>query len=41
MILDFIITLSFLKEGAIVGFHDIANQMTINMGRNEWAPYIN
>ena len=39
-ILDFIITLPFLKERAIVGFHDIANQITSNSGRNEWAPYI-
>lgn len=39
-ILDFIITLPFLKEGAIVGFHDIANQITANIGRNEWAPYV-
>ena len=40
-ILDFIIVLPFLKEGAIVGFHDIANQITHNIKqRNEWAPYI-
>ena len=40
-ILDFIIVLPFLKEGAIVGFHDIANQMNNNIKqRNEWAPYI-
>ena len=38
-ILDFLIVLPFLKEEAIVIFHDIANQ--INSGsRNEWAPYI-
>ena len=46
-ILDFIIILPFLREEAIVGFHDIANQQTvfyIDHGwlgkRNEWAPYI-
>ena len=39
-ILDFLIILPFLKEGGIVCFHDIANQITINLGRNEWAPYI-
>ena len=40
-ILDFLIVLPFLKERAIVCFHDIANQIT-NSGntRNEWAPYI-
>ena len=35
--------LPFLKDGALVGFHDIGNQ--INAGsflnkRNEWAPYL-
>ena len=39
-ILDFLIVLPFLKEEAIVIFHDIANQITVNLGRNEWAPYI-
>ena len=42
-ILDFLIVFPFLKEGAIVGFHDIGNQITksgnINT-RREWAPYI-
>lgn len=40
-ILDFLIILPFLKEEAIIIFHDIANQITISsLGRNEWAPYI-
>ena len=40
-ILDFLIVLPFLKEGAIAGFHDIANQITFDENsRNEWAPYI-
>ena len=42
-ILDFLIVLPFLKEGAIVGFHDIGNQITkpnILNNRNEWAPYL-
>lgn len=40
-ILDFLIVLPFLKEGAIVGFHDIANQITHGgNNRNEWSPYI-
>ena len=39
-ILDFLIVLPFLKEEAIVIFHDIANQITVKLGRNEWAPYI-
>ena len=39
-ILDFLIILPFLKEEGIVCFHDIANQITVNLGRNEWAPYI-
>ena len=47
-ILDFIIVLPFLREKAIVGFHDIANQQTLFLKgannwlgkRNEWAPYI-
>jgi len=39
-ILDFLIILPFLKEEAIVIFHDIGNQMTVSMDRNEWAPYI-
>ena len=42
-ILDFLIALPFLREGAIVGFHDIGNQITHagkNNTRREWAPYI-
>ena len=39
-ILDFIIALPFLKENAIVIFHDIANQITRSPERNEYAPYI-
>jgi len=39
-ILDFLIALPFLKEEAIVIFHDIANQITRSPERNEWAPYI-
>ena len=42
-ILDFLIVLPFLKEGAIVGFHDIGNQITKSGKKNsrkEWAPYI-
>ena len=39
-ILDFIIVLPFLKEEAIVIFHDIANQITKSKVRNEYAPYI-
>ena len=39
-ILDFLIVLPFLREEAIVIFHDIANQIVKTYGRNEWAPYI-
>ena len=39
-ILDFIMVLPFLKEEAIVGIHDIANQITKSPKRNEYAPYI-
>ena len=46
-ILDFIIVLPFLKKGAVILMHDIANQITVASksrgwmkGRNEWAPYI-
>ena len=42
-ILDFLMVLPFLKEGAIVGFHDIGQQINNIKGlnsRNEWAPYI-
>ena len=39
-ILDFLIILPFLKENAIVIFHDIANQITRSKKREEWAPYI-
>lgn len=39
-ILDFLMVLPFLKENAIIIFHDIANQITKSVKRNEWAPYI-
>ena len=39
-ILDFLMVLPFLKEKAIVAFHDIANQITSSQKRDEWAPYI-
>lgn len=42
-ILDFIIILPFLKEEAIIIFHDIDLQILESKGkekRNEWAPYI-
>ena len=40
-ILQFLIVLPFLKEEAIVIFHDIANQITHSgPTRKEWAPYI-
>jgi len=46
-ILDFIMVLPFLSEGAIIIIHDIANQITIAKDnniwigkRNEWAPYV-
>ena len=39
-ILDFLIILPFLKDEAIVIFHDIANQITRSSKRQEWAPYI-
>ena len=46
-ILDFIIVLPFLSEGAIIIIHDIANQITVAKKnnqwigkRNEWAPYL-
>ena len=42
-ILDFLMVLPFLKEGALVGFHDIGNQITkpsILNKRNEWSPYL-
>ena len=39
-ILDFLIVLHFLKEEAIVIFHDIAMQITHSATRNEFAPYI-
>ena len=32
--------LPFLKENAVVIFHDIGNQMTRSRDRREWAPYI-
>ena len=38
-ILDFLIVLPFLKEEAIVIFHDIAKQIFEPI-RREWAPYI-
>ena len=39
-ILDFIIALPFLKENAVVAFHDTAIQITHTHHRNEFAPYI-
>ena len=39
-IMDFLMVLPFLKENAIVAFHDIAMQITHSHDRNEWAPYI-
>ena len=39
-ILDFLMVLPFLKENAIVVFHDIAIQITNSAGRNEWASYL-
>jgi len=39
-ILDFLIVLPFLKENAIIILHDIANQITRSVTRNEWAPYL-
>ena len=39
-ILDFLMVLPFLKEEAIVIFHDIAFQITHSPNRNELAPYI-
>ena len=40
-ILDFLIILPFLKEGAVIVFHDIGNQITKSgHSRQEWAPYI-
>ena len=42
-ILDFLIILPFLKEEAIVIFHDIGNQITKSGQKNtrrNWAPYI-
>lgn len=41
-ILDFLIVLPFLKEEAIVIFHDIGNQITksgLKGSRRNWAPY--
>ena len=40
-ILDFLIISPFLKEGAVIVFHDIGNQITKSKySRYEWAPYI-
>lgn len=42
-ILDFLIILPFVKERAIIGFHDIGNQITFGWEKNkrkEWAPYL-
>ena len=39
-ILDFLIILPFLKENAVIIFHDIANQITVSRSRNELAPYL-
>lgn len=41
-ILDFLFVLPFLKEEAIIIFHDIGNQITKSGGKNSrrnWAPY--
>jgi predicted O-methyltransferase YrrM len=42
-ILDFLVILPFVKEEAIIGFHDIGNQITSGWEKNkrkEWAPYL-
>jgi predicted O-methyltransferase YrrM len=39
-ILDFLLVFPFLSKNALVGFHDIGNQILTNYGRREWAPYI-
>ena len=42
-ILDFLMILPFVKERAIIGFHDIGNQITYGWKKNnrkEWAPYL-
>ena len=42
-ILDFLLILPFLKEEAVVVFHDIDHQITYSRGpmkRSEWASYI-
>ena len=42
-ILDFLMVLPFLREGAIICFHDIGNQITkagYKNSRKEWAPYL-
>ena len=39
-IMDFLIALPFLKEGATVIIHDIGHQINQGYYRNEWAPYI-
>ena len=39
-ILDFLMILPFLKENAVVIFHDIGNQLRISDKRREWAPYL-
>ena len=42
-ILDFLMIFPFLKERALVGFHDIGHQINYagwKDSRNEWAPYL-
>ena len=42
-ILDFLMVFPFLKDRALVGFHDISHQILFsgwNNSRNEWAPYL-
>ena len=39
-ILDFLMVLPFLKENAVVIFHDIAIQITHSQDRSEWSPYL-
>ena len=42
-ILDFLMVFPFLRDRALVGFHDIGHQINYagwNNSRNEWAPYL-
>ena len=42
-ILDFLMVIPFLKEEAVISFHDIGNQINFAGepgSRHEWAPYI-